>query len=279
MARIGILACYSAMMTPKIDKFNDIKFISLMARVDDKEFIHGDISLEEYFNIVEKSRDIPRTSQPSTQEIADTLTPMLSEYDFIYIVSINNGLSGIAQNFRLVLEDANASDKVRVIEAESITLSETAVIETIIDGIELNKSIDEINSAIDEVVATSQTFLFPASFKYLKHSGRINGVQALLGAALNMKIFLQVKDGKADVVGKGRGIASILKFLDNYIDENGFTKVYFGQYLVDQKTCDQVINFLTSKGLEVIVGESEDIVAPTHFGPNTFGVCFYKGGF
>ena len=279
MARIGILACYSAMMTPKIDKFNDIKFISLMARVDDKEFIHGDISLEEYFNIVEKSRDIPRTSQPSTQEIADTLTPMLSEYDFIYIVSINNGLSGITQNFRLALEDANASDKVRVIEVESITLSETVVIETIIDGIELNKSIDEINSVIDEVVATSQTFLFPASFKYLKHSGRINGVQALLGAALNMKIFLQVKDGKADVVGKGRGIASILKFLDNYIDENGFTKVYFGQYLVDQKTCDQVINFLTSKGLEVIVGESEDIVAPTHFGPNTFGVCFYKGGF
>lgn len=279
MAKIGILACNTTMISPLMKTVGYIEYISLAAIVNEQVYSYGDLSVKEYFDLIEETHAVPKTSQPTTQVIADKLESMKDRYDFIYIIPINRDFSGTYQNCKLVCDDLGINDKTYIIDAESITLAETTLIDTIIKGVETNKTHAEIITALEEVKANCQTCLFPGSFKYLKHSGRISGLKMLMGIALNMKIFLQVKDGKADVMGKGRGLNSVLKFLENLSQERGYKKVYYGQYLVEEKVNQQVVNFLESIGLEVIVCESEDFVAPTHFGPNTFGVCFYKGGF
>lgn len=279
MANIGILAFNTTMVSPLMESIDYIDYVSLLAIINEQEYSYGDITVKEYFDLVDQTGAVPKTSQPSTQVISNKLQVMKDKYDFIFVVAVNRDFSGTYQNCKLVCDELGIADRSYVIDAESITLAETALIDTIIRGNNLNKTSEEIIDELEQVKTTSQTCLFPGSFKYLNHSGRISGLKALMGVALNMKIFLQVKNGKADVMGKGRGINSVLKFLEELSKERGYTKVYYGQYLVDDKTNQQVISYLESIGLEVQPCVSDDFVAPTHFGPNTFGVCFYKGGF
>lgn len=277
MSKIGILAGYTASTSPLMETCDFIDYYTLIARVGEREFRHGDISVKDYFDLINQGKDIPKTSQPSTQYFKDIIKNTANKYDYLFVVTLNKHFSGTYQSACMLVEELGLTDKVYVIDSESTTLSETVLIDTIIKEVNANKNIETIKKHINFIRKNEQTLLFPADFKYLKHSGRISGIQSLLGTMLNMRVFVKVDEtGAVNVVGKGRGNASVLKFLDKLIKENHYTHVYYSRILISEETDKQVLSFLEAQGLNIVDCKTDDVVPVTHFGPNTFGVCFYK---
>lgn len=281
MRRIGILAGHTATKSPLMDQCDFIHYYSLIARVGDQEFSHGDITLQQYFDLIVETNEIPKTSQPSTSELKQHILDACDKYEHVFMVCMSSSLSGTYQAACIIVDELGLQDRVTVLDAESTTLSESILIDTIIKGDAQNRSIQEIKEALDRINASCKTYLFPTDFKYLRHSGRISGVQSFLGAMLNMRVFVEVdkENGNVNVVGKGRGVASILKFLNKQIEEKNYRSGYYSNILLDKAQYSQIVDFLKTQNLDLVECYADDVVPATHFGPNTFGICFYNEEF
>lgn len=271
---IGIICCNTAYLNEEIRNYQNLKIIELSTRIKEEEYKTGEISQENYFKKLEELRILPQTSQPSAHEIQEKILE-LKDMDHIFIITPNRYFSGTYQNITLQVNDLKMNDKVTIIDSESVTICEGVLVEKIIKMVNENKKVEEIKEELIKLRESMTTILFPGDLKYLKNSGRLNEGQYVIGRLLNFKLFVKVINGKAELVGKGRGIGSILKFIDQEINNLKANNCYFGEVLVPQETKEKVLSFLRSKNINVQIMDGEDIVASSHFGPNTFGVVIF----
>ena len=271
---IGIICCNTAYLNDEIRKYKNLKIIELSTRIKEEEYKSGEISQYEYFKKLEDLRILPQTSQPSALEIQEQILA-LKNMDHIFIITPNRYFSGTYQNVTLQVNDLGMNEQVTIIDAESVTICEGILVEKIIEMEKENKTINEIKEELIRLRDSMTTILFPGDLKYLKNSGRLNEGQYVIGRLLNFKLFVQVINGKAELVGKGRGLGAILKFIDQEINNMKAKNCYFGEVLVAQDTKEKVLSFLKTKNLNLKMMDGEDIVASSHFGPNTFGVVIF----
>ena len=275
MKKIGILAFSAAAKTELMNKFEDIHFVSLISILGDKEYLQGDIAVKDYFDQMFEKNLISKTSQPSTVDIEEGLKKF-ADYDYIYVITMNQKFSGTYQNASLAIKNLGLEYKTYLIDAESLVSAESVLIDTIINGIDQGKDIDVITKELQEVKNSCSSYLFPGSFKYLKASGRVNAITSIVGTLLNVKIFLGVKNGKVESIGKGKGYGSIIKMLNNTIKKNGYTDAYYVDFLFDEDKKNKIIKELESFNINIKTCGEPDITTTTHVGPDSFGICFYK---
>ena len=271
---VGIICCNTAYLNEEIRNYENLRIIELSTRIKEEEYKTGEISQESYFKKLEELKILPQTSQPSAHEIQEKILS-LKDMEHIFIITPNRYFSGTYQNVTLQVNDLEMNDKVTVIDSESVTICEGVLAEKIIKMIKENKSINEIKQELINLRDSMTTVLFPGDLKYLKNSGRMNEGQYVIGRLLNFKLFVKVINGKAELVGKGRGIGSILKFIDEEINNLKAKNCYYGEVLVDSEIKEKVLAFLKSKNINIKILSGEDIVASSHFGPNTFGVVIF----
>ena len=76
----------------------DIHVVPLNVRLDDKTYREGiDIQPANFYPLLEKSKSMPTTSQPSTGEFADTYRKILETDQDILSIHISSGLSGTSR--------------------------------------------------------------------------------------------------------------------------------------------------------------------------------------
>ncbi len=217
---------------------------------------------------------LPSTSQPSTQEIIDKLQEVCQKHDEVIIVCPSAHLSGTLNNTRLAIESID-NGRIHMVHARSFTLSEFGVINLILDAIENKEEVISIVDRANEYAKHFETFILPGSLDYMRHGGRVNTTQLLVGKMMTLKILVRHIEPSAVVYKKLRGLKSVISQLDEEMNK-GFSEAYYTSFNKpeEDKIYQELAKLTNKRGVELIHCGLPSPIVTCQFGDNTFGIAF-----
>lgn len=186
--------------------------------VGDKSFRDGDISNEEYYDLIDASADLPVHSQLTAFEFGELFEKYADEgYEDIFYISINAHGSATYQNAcsardNYFSEHPDMTDKLRIRVLDSTSYSGTygyPVIEAA-KMAEAGNSADEIEKYLADWFEVCEVYLAAYTLRYVKKSGRISAAAAFAGELLGLKPVILLKGEGTKVVAKPRGEQNVI---------------------------------------------------------------------
>ena len=183
-----------------------VTVIPLKVEVDGKSYQTGvNISPEEFYDLMDSAKNMPKTSTPSIGEIAVVYRDLAKEDPNIISIHISSGLSGTwaaAKQAATLVPEANIS----VIDTLTLSAGTAWQVRAAVALVKAKKTREEILAHLAQIQrAVTSHFTLP-DLKYLIAGGRIGHLKGLLASLLGIKPIIQVDktDGKYYDKGKRR---------------------------------------------------------------------------
>lgn len=266
-----------------IEQYN-ITILPLHILLGEEEYEDGkNISPEVIYAWSDANKTTPKTSAASFDTTKDVFEKVLETTDEIVAFAISEDMSTTANVMRLVAEELDAADKIRVINSKNLSTGiGLLVIEAAILAKE-GKNAEEIEKKIQEDIPKVRASFVVDTLVYLHRGGRCGGLSAMLGSAIKLHPRIVVTDGKMHSDKKYRGkmtsvLVSYAKDLEEELKKAKPDRVFITHSGAEEETVEQVRTFL--RGLDYF-GEIHETraggVVSSHCGPGTLGVLFIAG--
>jgi DegV family protein with EDD domain len=259
----------------------DIQIASLNIIFDDEIVKEVEITNEEFYLKLKNYGKIPKSSQPTVQEMYRIFEDIVKNGDEVVGIFISSDMSGTFSTANLVknmiLEKyENASIEIVDSRSNSMQLGYAVVVGG--RAAKEGKTKEEVLEIVNNNIKCSKFIFVPDNFEYLEKGGRIGKAQSVIGTALKVKLVLSVIDGKTDVLYK---IRTKKKAVNKMVEEFLFDidKFGFGEALIHHINCEEDALSL-AKLIEEKTGRTIGIcpigpVIGTHVGPGTIAMVYY----
>lgn len=280
MARIEILTDSTANLPAKWVEQYHIQVIPLKIHWGKETYLDGiDLTPNEFYTRLAKSKSIPTTSQPSIQDFLNAFESLADGgANGIVVPLISSGISGTVDSAQAAARQFTRVP-VEIIDTRITSIGQVMIIVAAAQAAEQGKSLLEVRQAADEVIKSLQVFFAVDTLEYLHRGGRINGASRYFGTALDIKPILFFNSaGKIDALERVRTKRKALKRLIDLAEQqaNG-QPVHVGIVHADvpqaaQEFRDEVENSLNCK--EIFTIEFSPVIG-VHVGPGTIGIALY----
>ena len=268
-------------ITTEEAKLLNISIVPLRINVDDKSFKEGiDITTEEFYNKLEKSDTLPKTSAPSPDDFLAHYDEAKKAGDEVIVITLAASLSASYQSAVIAKELAEYS-KIHVIDSKQASIGEMVLVRYAIRLRDEGKTAKEIVEILEKAKDKIILIAIVETLDYLQKGGRLSKTVALAGGLLNIKPIITVKDGAISLIAKPRGIKGAMKNLLSSIDDYdnfnlaapvvyGYTGNLSDNIEVFKEQADEKYNL---EGTNIYrIGS----VIGTHAGPGAFGIAFLQ---
>lgn len=278
------LICDSLCDIPEeIQKKEYLEVIPLTLIMDDKEYKDGvDITKEEFYDVVLKSGEIPKTSQATYMQFKEAFEAGVKEGKDILCLTGASSATGTFQSAMLAKGDMEEGN-IHVFDTENLSLGAGQFVIRACDMLEEGLSVEETVEKLDSLRDSVSILFAPASFDFLKKSGRVPLTTAIIGNMLNIKPIFKMERGKISLVTKVRGIKKLVSKLVELTIENNSESlsdltVTMGHGCnlddfeklkkeVDDKLKDKVKKIMITKG---------GVCICSHTGPDIIAISYSK---
>ncbi len=205
----------------------DIQVVPVNIHFGDKTYLSDvDLDREGFYRLVDESKKVPKTSQPSPHQFSEAYDKLAQAGDTILSIHVTSKLSGTYASAVAAARDLVG--KFNVIPFDSMTGSagigmlcrEARLMER------AGKSIDEIVKHLEILRERSSVVLALDTLEYARLSGRVGTLQAALASVLNVKPIAVLKDGALNMAERVRTRkASLDRILEMAKDEIGSREV------------------------------------------------------
>lgn len=164
-----------------------------------------EISPTEFFERVEKSGEIPTTSQPSPGEFVEFFSRIGKDTKNILAVLVSDKLSGTFKSAQFALnmvEDLN----IELIDSKNGAMGMVLIALQAAEAVEQGKSLREAAEIARAAVEVTRTWFVVDTLEFLHRGGRVSGTKKMIGTILDMKPLLHVVDGSMELFGTVRTI-------------------------------------------------------------------------
>ena len=198
-----------------------VEMIPLTINIDGKEYKDGiDFTKEEFYNILNNSNSLPKTSQVTYIDFKEKFEKYTKEgYDVICITGSSKA-SGTYQSANLAKADVEGN--IYIFDSLFLSLGSGQYIikaSHLIEEGDLSAS--EIVEELEKLRASVDLLFVPFTLEYLKQSGRLPSVVSFVGNMLSIKPICSMQDGKNKIVSKVRGTKQIVsKLVDMILELN-----------------------------------------------------------
>ena len=182
-----------------------IKQVPLTINFDDTSFKEDQFDakqIEEIFARIDKTHEIPKTSQPTTEEWNSCFEDLISQgYERILVFTISIKISGTfygAQTAGDMFMETHPNISVEVFDSGSEANGAGIVLCDILKEMQRRNGLtkEEIQEIIDWHKKALQVYLIVDDLKYLAYGGRIPSTIAKLGNALRIKPLIVLPEGE-----------------------------------------------------------------------------------
>ncbi len=189
----------------EINKLN-IKVVPLKVNFGNKEYKDGvDLSVDEFYSLLESEKEFPKTSQPSPQDYVDIFEEAKANGDEVVVLTISSGLSGTYQSV-LLSKDIAEYDKVYVVDSLSCLTGLRCLVMAACKLRDSGKSALEIEEEMNHLKHYVHIFSVVDELEGFFKGGRLSKTLYTLGSILNLKPFITLnKEGKIITNGKSLG--------------------------------------------------------------------------
>ena len=197
-----------------------------------EEVFHTGINItaDEFYQRIEKTGEMPRTSLLSPGQLVETYKKLSSQgFKEIVSVHLSSKMSGTLQSVKKAAEIVSKDIKVEPVDTLMTSLGEAMV------GVETariasqGKNLDGILKAAEEVKSKTKVILAIPNLNYLAKSGRLGKAKALAGIVFKIIPLITFKEGEIVPWGKVRtenqAFSKIVEAINSDLKTSGTNKI------------------------------------------------------
>ncbi|MEQ8200515.1 MAG: DegV family protein [Syntrophomonadaceae bacterium] len=210
---VKIITDSTAYINQELQQELGIRVIPLSVHFSDESFVETEVDYDYFYGKIEKTGEIPTSSQPSAGDIYGVFKEIIEAGDEVLAILISSAMSGTYQT-AMGVKDLLAREipgaRIEVLDSRTNCM---ALGVQVLAAARCGRAGGDMESAIRaaESIRERVNFYFvPETLEYLKKGGRIGTASALLGMILKIRPILTVdmKAGMTHLWGKARGTSA-----------------------------------------------------------------------
>lgn len=203
--KLAVVTDSSAFLPETFKNHSDLYIIPVPVIIDGKSYNEGvDIEADEYYDMLNSSKEFPTTSQPALGEVIELYENLAAKgYDTILSIHLSGGISGFVATLNTIKDEI---DGVKVIPYDSKITSMPMghMVESAIQMKDAGKTLEEIIQHLDMIRDNTYAYLIVDDLNNLVRGGRLTNGAALIGGLLKIKPILTFNNGKIELFEKIR---------------------------------------------------------------------------
>jgi DegV family protein with EDD domain len=191
-----------------------ITVIPVLVRFGEEVYRDGiDMTTDQFYERLVHSKFLPATSVPAPAIFAETYDRVAEETDEILVITLTSRLSGIHDVALQSVGLMKRKCRVEVVDSQWAVMPQGFVVMKAARVAQDGASFDEVLDIAHRNISRVDMRASLNTLEYLKKGGRIGRAQALLGAMLNVKPIITLKDGIVEPAGRVRSRAKAMDLL------------------------------------------------------------------
>ncbi len=200
MKKVAIITDSSAYLPQDIVEALNLHVVPLTLHWGEDTYRDGqDIRAEEFYDRLAESRTIPTTSQVTVNEFNMLFKTLLDEDYAVLVLLISSGISGTVESAQQAAENFPDAPLV-VMDTQLVSMALGFMVMRVARAAHESASLADCQALAEETYSKIGVYFTVDTLKYLNKGGRINTAKRLLGAALNIKPIMEIRDGKIELV-------------------------------------------------------------------------------
>lgn len=266
-------------LTPELCSQLDVDLvIPMKITIDGREFLDKvDITDEQFYNeLLPGCKELPKTSQTTVNDFIEVYEKFPGEE--LLVLPISSGLSG-SYNSACVAAEMSGRADIHVVDDKATALALALMVRIACQRRDEGKNAAQIKRELEELSGRVRVYAPVETLHYLVMGGRLSKVAGFVGAALNLKPVICLKDGVLTAVGKARGTKAAARLVRELVDAHEQIDlsypVHFGSAFNPEgvRMLREVFPEVPAEALELTVG----CIVGTHTGPGVFAISFISG--
>lgn len=218
MSRVYIVTDSTADLTEEEVKQFEISIVPMNISIDDENYIDGvTITKDEFKQKMIASAELPKTAQPSIGRFVEVYDELGKNGDSVISIQMMRSISGTVDAARQAADITETN--VTVVDSDFTSRSMGMIVKEAAKAAQEGKTVEEILEIVEDAKKRTTLYLTVVNLDNLIKGGRISQVMGMFSKLLNIKLFLQVINGKIEIIQKGRGLKSLQKKYDEIFEQ------------------------------------------------------------
>ncbi|NRG98754.1 DegV family protein [Streptococcus suis] len=199
----------------------DLFVLDIPVNIEGVNYVEGqNLTVEEFYQKMASSKELPKTSQPSLMELEDILGSLKEKgYTHALGLFLSSGISGFYQNIQY-LKDEFDGLTVAFPDTKITSAPLGMMVENVFRWADAGLTFDEILGKLEQEIGKTTAFIMVDDLNHLVKGGRLSNGAALLGNLLSIKPILYFTgEGKIEVYEKVRTEKKAIKRLIEILQE------------------------------------------------------------
>lgn len=261
------------------EKKYDFHVIPINIQFGEKTFLQNvDLDSEGFYKLVDETRKIPKTSQPSPHQFKEFYKRIAQKGDTILSIHVTSKLSGTYSSAVAAAEELKDTFRVIPFDSAGGSLSLGFMCREARRLERAGKTVEQILKYLEEVRDRVRIILTLDTLEYARMSGRVGTLSAALASILNVKPIAVLKNGLVEMVEKVRTRkAALNRVIEMAVEEFSDQPVYLGilhaRDIASGKALMEEVKKRFNSKETVLIDLSISLAA--NFGPGTVGLVLY----
>lgn len=258
-----------------------ITVVPLNVHFGDKAYLdYIELTSENFYDLMRKSPEHPRTSQPSPGDFAKVYEELTKDGSTVVSVHISGALSGTCQSANLAKEMLPGK-RIEIVDSRLASMAIGLPVIVGARAAKAGKGAEEVLAAVNGAIANTGVLFAVDTLEYLARNGRIGKAAALLGTLLSVKPLLTLEDGVVEPLEKVRGEKKVFPRMVEIIGEKLAPGGSAPVVAIAHADCADRAATLRAAITEAyhpsefIIGGLGAVIG-THVGPGTTAVMWYQ---
>jgi DegV family protein with EDD domain len=239
---------------------------------------NADLDSEGFYRLVDESKKIPKTSQPSPHQFMEFYKKIAHKGDTILSIHVTSKLSGTYASAVAAAEELKDMFKVIPFDSAGGSLGLGMMCREARKMDRAGKSVEQIVKYLEGVRDRVRIIVTLDTLEYARMSGRVGTFSAALASVLNVKPIAVLKNGMVDMVEKVRTRKVALdRIIKMALEEFGNQPIYLGIVHARDFASGNALMAEAKKRFNcketVLIDLSISLAA--NFGPGTVGLVLY----
>ena len=219
MRRVAIVTDSTCDLSSATCERLGITVVPLNVRFGESTYRDGiDLEASEFFKLLAKSQELPKTSQPPSGLFEETYADLCAEGKSIVSIHLSSKLSGTLHSAEIARDAVRAHCQVEVIDSGSASLGLGLIAVSAAELANAGADQRQIVSMVRRLTPNVHILFFVDTLEYLQKGGRIGRASAFLGTLLNIRPILKLEDGEVHPVEKVRTRSKAIDRLVEFVE-------------------------------------------------------------
>ena len=218
MARkVAIVTDSTADLPPELVEELGVTIVPLQVIFGDEAYREGvEITTEEFYERLVKSRQLPTTSAPSVGDFQEVYERLLEEVDSIVSIHIGAKLSGTVQAAHTARQSLAKPERIEIVDSQAVSVAIGFATMEAVEAARAGAKLAEVKAAAESAVQRTHVRFMLDTLEYVRRGGRIGRARAYMGTLLRVKPILSFREGEVypeeRVRTRARGLERIIQW-------------------------------------------------------------------